>query len=77
MFSGNKTTFKARLLVMAPEITIEVWVRPTVNHKSCIFAVEEGAGGSRKERFRIEASNNSILSNFSNIKMQAYLTLGQ
>jgi hypothetical protein len=48
-----------------------------VNHKSCIFAVEEGAGGSRKERFRIEASNNSILSNYSNIKMQANLTMRQ
>lgn len=77
MFSGNKTTFKARLQVMAPELTIEVWMRPTVNQKSCIIAVEEGAGGSRKERFRIEASNNSIFSNFSNIKMQANLTMGQ
>ena len=77
MFSGNKTTFKARLLVMAPEITIEVWVLPTLNQKSCIIAVEEGAGASRKERFRIEASNNSILSNYSNIKMQANLTMRQ
>ena len=45
---------------MGPEITIEVWVRPTENRRGCIFAVEEGAGSSRKERFRIEVSNNSI-----------------
>ena len=40
---------------MAPEITIEVWVNPNGNQRGCIIAVEEGAGGSRRERFRIEA----------------------
>jgi hypothetical protein len=45
---------------MASEITLEVWVRPTRNHRGCIISVEEGAGITRKERFRIEVSNNSI-----------------
>jgi hypothetical protein len=54
MFKGNKTTFKARLLVMGPEITIEVWVRPNGEQRGCIMSVEEGAGSARRERFRIE-----------------------
>jgi hypothetical protein len=77
MFKGNKSTFKARLLVMGPEITIEVWVRPNGEQRGCIISVEEGAGSARRERFRIEVSNNTIMSNYSNIRMQVDNTLDQ
>ena len=59
---------------MGPEITTEIWVRPIGAQRGCIIAVEEGAGGSRKERFRIEVMNNSINANYSNIKMQLNVT---
>ena len=62
---------------MAPEITIEMWVNPNGDQRGCIMAVEEGAGGSRKERFRIEAQNNNIMSNYTNNRMQVNNTLDE
>ncbi len=57
---------------MAPEITYEVWVLP--RGYGSIYAVEEGAGSTKRERLRIEVGNKSVIAYFNTVRVQLNVT---